>query len=124
MNRIVLDASAILTFLQGESGAKTVTEALDGGQACCSAANWSEVCQKVRHHGADWLTVEAVLTAYGMTVEEVTRDDAVVAADLWSAHPTLSLGDRLCLALATRLGVSALTTDRAWSGLDRAEVIR
>src|SRR5271154_709258 len=27
----------------------------------------------------------------------------------------LSLGDRACLALARRLGVRALTTDRAWS---------
>ena len=39
----------------------------------------------------------------------------------------LSLGDRACLALAHRLGATALTTDRAWSRVDvgvAIEVIR
>ncbi len=32
-------------------------------------------------------------------------------------HIGLSLGDRVCLALAQHLGLPALTTDRAWEGL-------
>ncbi len=32
----------------------------------------------------------------------------------------LSFGDRACLALANRLGVRALTADRAWQGVARA----
>ena len=39
----------------------------------------------------------------------------------------LSLGDRACLALAERLGVPALTTDRIWGTLQlgiQIEVIR
>ena len=39
---MVLDASAILAFLQGEDGAAEVDAALEAG-ALCGAANWSEV---------------------------------------------------------------------------------
>ena len=56
----VLDASAILSFLQGEPGSDVVEAALDEG-ASCSAVNWSEVAQKVRTSGRDWALVRALL---------------------------------------------------------------
>jgi hypothetical protein len=51
-------------------------------------------------------------------------DDAVSSATLWSAAPSLSLGDRCCLALALRLGVPAVTGDRSWLGLQEIRLIR
>ena len=36
------------------------------------------------------------------------------AAAQGDAHPHLSLGDRLCLALGDRVGGAVLTADRAW----------
>ena len=39
---IVLDASAILAYLQGEEGSAVVERQLDD-DAICGAANWSEV---------------------------------------------------------------------------------
>ena len=49
----VLDASALLAFLQGEDGSASVEAGLRAG-AACGTANWSEVAQKIRAHGRDW----------------------------------------------------------------------
>lgn len=109
----VLDASALLAFLHGEAGADAAEAALVAG-ARCSAANWSEVAQQVLARGGNWDLARALLLSYGLTVEPVTADDAESAARLWRRGAGLSLGDRLCLALAQRLDLVALTTDRAW----------
>lgn len=119
---IVLDASAVLAFLQGESGADRVETALP--EATIGAANWSEVAQKVRARGGDWPLAAGILASYGLGVEAVGVPDAEAAADLWRKGDGLSLGDRLCLALAGRLGVPALTADRAWGDRDGVEQLR
>jgi ribonuclease VapC len=54
----------------------------------------------------------------------VTAEDALVAARLWHPKTPLSLGDRLCLALGERMGVSVLTADRAWGSEGRVVQIR
>jgi hypothetical protein len=46
----VLEASALLAFLQGEKGAEVVEEGLVSG-AACGTANWSEVAQKIQANG-------------------------------------------------------------------------
>lgn len=109
----VLDASALLAFLQGENGADIVEELLDAG-AYCSAVNWSEVAQKVLATGADWAPAKALLHSYEIVVEPVTLEDAEVAARRWHRGDGLSIADRLCVALAERLGATAWTADRAW----------
>jgi ribonuclease VapC len=52
-----------------------------------------------------------------LTIEGMTAADCVEVARLRSTtmRQGLSLADRACLALAARLGVPALTTDRAWA---------
>ena len=111
--RPVLDASALLAFLQGEPGAELVEEQLDAG-ARCSAVNWSEVAQKVLAADRDWELARALLTSYELAVEPVTVVDAELAARRWRRGEGLSLGDRLCMVLADRLGVEAWTADAAW----------
>jgi len=111
----VLDATAVLAWLQGEQGADRVEPLLN--RAVISAANWSEILQQVRRRGRDADAVGTLLRARGVTVEPVTEQDAVIAARYWSPNGTaLSLPDRLCLALATRLGVEAVTVERQWTG--------
>ena len=110
----VLDASAVLVFLQGEPGADQVEQVLESGDAVCGAASWSEVAQKVRQHTGDWELARGLLRSYGLTVEPVIEQDAEAAATMWTDRPSLSLGDRLCLALADRLGRVAVTADRSW----------
>lgn len=117
----VLDASALLAWLVGEPGADAV-ETAEG--AVCGAANWSEVVQKVLSRGATLDDVATAVNEIGLTVLVVTRADAERAARLRATFPALSLGDRLCLALAERLDVPALTADRAWAPHPHAQLIR
>lgn len=121
--RYVFDASALLALLQGEAGAETVERLLESG-GVCGAANWSEVAQKVSAAGADWDIARALLLSYPLDVEPVTASDAERAARLWKRGSGLSLGDRLCLALAHRLGATAVTADAAWGARDRVHHIR
>jgi ribonuclease VapC len=110
---VVVDASALLAFLQGEAGAEVV-EARFAEDPRCAAVNWSEVAQKVRASGADWPLARALLASYGVRVEASTEADAEWAASRWRPGEGLSLADRFCLALAVRLSAPAWTADAAW----------
>jgi len=121
----VLDASALLAFLQGEEGADVVESAMgDADAPVCGAANWSEVAQKVRAAGRDWHLVRALLDSYRVRVEPVTRADAEWAARRWQRGEGLSLADRLCLALAEREDADVLTADAQWGSAGRIRQIR
>ena len=109
----VLDSSAIMAFLLGQEGSDVVEEALREG-ACCSAASWSEVAQRIRAHGRDWPLARALLQLHELRVEPVTEEDAELAARLWRKGSGLSLSDRLSLALTHRYSSSLLTADFHW----------
>ena len=119
----VFDASALLTFLQGEQGAAHVEEALRDGGAC-SAANWSEVAQKIRAHGRNWDLSRSLLVSYGVQVQAVTVTDAEWAARRWAPGEGLSLAGRLCMALADRLDADIWTADQAWGTSERIRQVR
>jgi PIN domain nuclease of toxin-antitoxin system len=108
---IVLDASAVLAYLQGESGADEVAQHLAGARL--GSANLCEVLSRMGG-SVEASVAEALLLSGGVAFEPVTVEDARAAAVLHAARPNLSLGDRLCLALADRLGVDAVTADRTW----------
>ena len=109
----VLDASAVLAFLNDEPGSSVVESALDSG-AVISAANWSEVAQKVTAAGSDWIESSALLDNYDVAIEVVGRADAESAAAMWHPGAGLSLADRLCITLGRRLERRTLTCDSAW----------
>ena len=119
----LFDSSALLCFLRGEDGADVVErELLEGG--ACSAANWSEVAQKVAEREHDWRPARALLFSYGLTVEPVVVADAEAAARLWRRGSGLSLGDRLCLATAQRLDAVHTTADATWGTADPVRQVR
>jgi len=120
---VVLDASAVLAFVQDEAGADVVEAALAAG-AVCGAANWSEVAQKVLAAGRDWDLVRALLVSYGLRIEAVEPIDGEWAASRWRRGEGLSLADRLCLALAERVDSDVLTADAAWGTHGRVTQIR
>lgn len=118
----VVDASVVLVWLQDEPGSDAAEPLLMEG--LIGAANWSEVVQKVRQHGADPEVAARLLNSFGLRVADVTQEDAEVAAGLWRRDSAYSLGDRLCLALAQRLHLAVVTADTEWRGLsDGPEVI-
>jgi ribonuclease VapC len=118
----VLDASALLAYLQGEAGGDVVADAIAAG-ASLSTVNLAEVLGRAAGQGVDPVELAAQLTERGLldgaiAVEPFTSADAIEVARL---HPLtrdggLSLGDRACLALARRLDAPALTADTAWQG--------
>lgn len=119
----VLDASALLAWLQGETGADQVDEALKQG-AVIHVVNWAEVLTRLASKGLPAAEVTRQLSERGILGQLLTMDpgtvgDAEVVADLFALTrgAGLSLGDRYCLALAQRLGVPALTADRQWANV-------
>ncbi|MDR1432363.1 MAG: type II toxin-antitoxin system VapC family toxin [Propionibacteriaceae bacterium] len=120
---IVLDASALLAFLWGEAGASKVQAAFDAPeQTVCTVANWAEVATKVFAKAGDWTAAEMALAGFGLEIVPITADDAVAAARLWLKHRNLSLGDRICIAAAQRLGALVYTADRAWADVPDAQI--
>lgn len=118
----VVDASVVLAWLQDEPGSDEAEPLLMEG--VIGAANWSEVLQKVRQHGAPAGVVARLLASFGLTVVDVTSADAQIAADLWNRGTSLSLANRLCLALGVRAGLPVATADAAWTGVEHGpEVI-
>jgi PIN domain nuclease of toxin-antitoxin system len=109
----ILDASALLAFLQNEIGTDVVEGLLEQG-AGCSAVNWAEVKQKVIQHNGDWLVAAALLGSYELEILDATVNVAEAAASLWKSNSTLSLGDRFCLATAAEFNIPAWTADKAW----------
>ncbi len=110
---VVVDASALLAYLQGEEGSEVVEARLAEG-AICGAANWSEIGQKVLAADRDWDLARALLISYGVEIEPVVVEDAEWAAHRWRRGEGLSLADRLCLGLAARLGTEVWTADSGW----------
>ena len=119
----VLDASAVLAFLQDEPGSAVVRERLGAG-AHIGTVNWFEVAQKVIARGGNWPLAAQVLLSFPLTVHPATAQDAEWAARRWRTGEGLSLGDRFCLALAARLEATAVTADAAWGDGAGIEQIR
>ena len=128
MNRIVVDASALLAILNQEAGAERLTPELLNA-AASSAVNLAEVQGKLvdRCLSTDdaW---EATLSPIREAVS-FTPEHARLAGDLvGQIRPcSLSLGDRACLALGLALKAPVYTADRSWKNLKigiRIHVIR
>ncbi len=128
MNRVVLDASAILAVIGGEPGAEKLTSDLLA-RAVGSAVNLSEAQAKLVSRG--WPSEQAWEDASSPVREVLAFDEAQarIAGDLvtQTRHLGLSLGDRACLALGIALKVPVYTAEKAWKKLKvdvRVHVIR
>ncbi len=115
----VLDASAVLALIHNEPGHDVVAERMHG--AILGAANLAEVVGKLVDADIDVRRLRVSLSAAGVVVEPLTAADAELAGALRALEGgrTLSLADRCCLALTTRvIPAEVLTADRAWAELD------
>jgi ribonuclease VapC len=128
VNRIVLDASAILAVINNEPGAEKLTPDMLA-RAVVSSVNLAEVQTKLVSRG--WTSEQAWEDATSPVREVVPFDEeqARMAGDLviQTRHLGLSLGDRACVALGTVLKVPVYTAENIWKKLKvtvRIHVIR
>jgi ribonuclease VapC len=115
---VVADASAVLAILRGEIGAEDAIRAISG--AAISAVNYAEVISRLIDLGASVGEAVEATDRLGMDVADFDETLAVRTGMFRQSTRArgLSLGDRACLALAHRLGLHAVTADRAWASLD------
>jgi PIN domain nuclease of toxin-antitoxin system len=126
--RVVLDASALLAWVQKERGAETVGRLMP--VAVVPAPNLTEVLYRARRRGHRMSTEQLCdhVVAMGLEVEAFEQADAQRAAELllYSVeHPgpndeRLSLGDASCIAVAERLRLPISGDDSYWSFLPLA----
>lgn len=112
-----MDASAILALLRSEPGADSVASVING--SLVTSVNFAEAGARMVDWGDTPAIAVTTLRALKMTV--VPFDAELALATMLLRENTrvsgLSLGDRACLALATREGLPALTADRVWGDL-------
>jgi PIN domain nuclease of toxin-antitoxin system len=118
MNGVILDASAVLAFLQDEPGGEMVRGLLS--RSFISAVNWSEVIQKCVANEVDTVSLWEDMAALGVRLQPYTLAQAEIAGRLWpkTREFGLSLGDRACLALGLQTGYPVITADKVWQNLD------
>jgi ribonuclease VapC len=126
----ILDASALLAYLQGEPGAAVVANALAQG-SLMSSVNWAETLSKLAERGQDPDTVTNLLTNQGLLNNAlvIAPFDADLAQATAKLRPLtrssgLSLGDRACLAIGIQTQLPVLTSDQAWSSLTIGVVVQ
>ncbi len=109
---VILDASALLAFLQNEPGCDQVETALP--EAIISSVNWAEVVQKSIAAAVDVKGMREDLEALGLRIVPFTAEEAEIAAQLWqkTRQIGLSLGDRACLSVGIRLDSVVITADQ------------
>jgi ribonuclease VapC len=118
MNKVVLDASAILALLNDEPGGEKITPELLS-RATTSAVNLAEVQTILVREGGDPDESWALAVDPIPDVEPFTAEQARIAGTLLQKTRSLglSLGDRACLALAIALEAPVYTTDQLWRKL-------
>ena len=117
IDRVVLDASAVLALMNAEPGQDEVAAAL--ADALLGAVNLAEVVGKLAERGMPAAEALTDTLALGL---RVVPFDAALAGMAGALRPLtraqgLSLGDRCCLALAQQRDALVLTTERAWPSL-------
>ena len=116
----VLDASALLAYLQQEAGAEIVKAAF--GRAVISTVNWAETVQKTSPTTDEAAELRQGLQSLGLAFLPLSVEQAETAGRLreQTARFGLSLGDRACLAVGMEDGRTVYTADRVWQklGLD------
>lgn len=117
----MLDASALLAYLLREPGRERVLAAIEAN-AVVASINFAEVASVYVRQGAPEAEVRSLHAGLPFRLVPVDDQLALRAALLAaSTRPAgLSLGDRVCLALARDREIPVLTADRAWAGVAQA----
>ncbi len=110
----LLDASAVLAWLQEERGSEVVDEVMD--ESAIASINAAEVIHKLVGQGATPEHAIEIVDRMAIPIIEFSSEHLRGMAKL-SGVKGLSLGDRACLAIAQKLDVPAVTSDQVWATL-------
>ena len=133
MHNMVLDSSAVLALILKEPGGERVGALLDGmdrgdrTQAALSSVNWCEILTRLYRDNQAITAQDLAALLAGVELVPFGRETAERAADFARSNPSLSLGDRACLALASTRNATAWTTDKIWARIKNApdlEILR
>ncbi len=126
MIKHILDASAVLAYLQNEIGKEKVQAILE--TSAISRINVTEILTKLIEKGMPLHETQEVFENLDLQIIEFDANQSVKAAELrpLTKRFGLSLGDRCCLALAILENLPAVTADKNWANLNvcKIEVIR
>jgi PIN domain nuclease of toxin-antitoxin system len=114
----MMDASALLAYLQQEPGADIVRPYIADAAIC--TVNLSEAVGVLVRKGHPFaeakVDIEMLnLTVIGFDTDLAFQTGAFIAS---TKEYGLSFGDRACLAATAREGIPVLTAERAWADLD------
>ncbi|HXR39085.1 MAG TPA: PIN domain-containing protein [Terracidiphilus sp.] len=121
MNKIVLDASAVLARIHNEPGGERVDALLDAiemgadVQVSISSVNWCEILTCLQRESVTNPGEKLASLLAGVELVPFGRAEAELAATIVRVNPALSLGDRACLSLASLLDATPWTTDKIWA---------
>lgn len=120
MSGTVLDTSALLAYLTGETGVDRIEAVIEAG-AAVSALSVQEAVSKLVQRGLTQEDAEEAIVGVGLVVHDLIVSLAVVAGGMFSLTRRygLSHGDRACLVLGRVLGRPVLTQTRygrRWQG--------
>jgi len=110
----ILDASALLALLQGESGAEQVATCLS--TSAISTVNLAETASVLNKLGMPENEISMLFHKMDITTLAFKQETAISTGGIRSvtSEHGLSLGDRACLITAREQGCTALTADKAW----------
>ncbi|QQS31702.1 MAG: type II toxin-antitoxin system VapC family toxin [Acidobacteriota bacterium] len=118
MSDLILDASAVLAFLNNENGADVVERLIP--DAKISSVNVAEVITRSLDLGHTLESAHKAFSMLGLEVISFDERQAIKAAELRTVTRVqgLSLGDRSCLSCAIVRNATAVTADRQWTKFD------
>jgi ribonuclease VapC len=115
VNRVVLDASAVLAVLNREPGSEVVEPVFLG--ATISAVNYSEVLKKIVEFGGEITNIRILLDRQSLNVVAFDKAHAIEAASILpqTSEFGLSFADRACVALGRHLDFVVFTAETRMS---------
>jgi len=112
----LFDASAILAFLNKETGQEIVGTLFEHDNCLVTAVNLAEVLYKLRAKRFTEEETRQILTGLPLEIVPCTLADAWISSSFYPQAKDfgLSLGDRICLATGKRLKIEVVTADKRW----------
>ena len=118
MNKFIIDASAVLVFLNQETGYREISKYMKN--SAINSVNLSEVIGKLDDYGVLDRDIEKIIYNLGLEVVDFDFALAFQAGILKkkTKERGLSIGDRACIATGIIKKLPVITSDKIWIEID------